>query len=211
LVIRDDFGGHVGRTPSFNYWSLSEDVAISGNHAVFDGQLGVDTQMFVAVPKSARLHKDSFTHDQCEPIVGRIHRERYGKAFSEKLVLGRAEGQKDQGFLVALFPCHENEPRPTIERWLGGSGVKVTWKDQTHYVLLDTAVRQVDANGIRAKTSALVAKFQSGRPVSITLPAGGTGSASELQVAAKESQPAEAALTDGRPRVVRGRNLMDPW
>ena len=69
LVIRDDFGGYAGRTPFFQYWSLSEDAALAGQTARFKGQLGVDTDLVVLQPAGAELSKDSFTHNECEPIV----------------------------------------------------------------------------------------------------------------------------------------------
>ncbi len=44
LVIRDDFGGYTGRTPFFQYWSLSEDAALAGGTAAAAGANTVTAQ-----------------------------------------------------------------------------------------------------------------------------------------------------------------------
>ena len=174
LVIRDDFGGFQGHVPSFNYWSLAKAVDLQGTTAHFTGQLGVDTDLFVAVPQRVQLFHDTFTHDQCEPIVGSLHQARYGKPFSETQVLCRVAGVRGTGFLTVVFPYKAGEERPKMEPWLDGLGVKVSWKGQTHYVLLDTQVREIERDGIKAKASALVLKYVNEQKFKYVLPLGGS-------------------------------------
>jgi hypothetical protein len=176
LVIRDDMGGFDGRTPSFNCWWFAEAVELSDTNARFKGQFGVDTDLFVAVPEEVKLFTDIFTHDQCEPIVGARHQAKFGEPFQEKQVLCRVEGEPGKGFLVVLFPYHNSDPGPVIEPWLDGRGVKVAWKGETHFIVLDTAEHDVDADGVRARTSALVVKSAGPMNFSASLPAGGEAS-----------------------------------
>jgi len=175
--IRDDFGGYAGRTPYFQYWSLSEDAALAGQAARFKGQLGVDTDLVVLQPEGAELSKDSFTHNECEPIVGRLHRQKYGKAFEEKQLVCRAKGKKSEGFLAVIFPRKAGESEPVIESWADGAGAKIAWKGETHFVLLDTKEGEVNADGVKAKAGALVCKTAGGKVASLTLLAGGTAEA----------------------------------
>lgn len=173
LVVRDDFGGFSQRTPNFNCWWFADDAELAQRSARYQGQFGVDTDLYVAAPSQVKLFKDAFVHDQCEPIVGARHQARFGKPFSEKQVLCRVEGQKDQGFLVVLFPYKRDEPRPTIENWQGDKGVKVSWKGETHYVLLDTREHEIDADGILARAACAVVKMTDGQNLALALPAGG--------------------------------------
>ncbi len=70
LVVRDDLGGFDQRTPNFNGWWFADDVDLAGHSARYRGQFGVDTDLYVAAPSQVKLYKDTFIHDQCEPIVG---------------------------------------------------------------------------------------------------------------------------------------------
>ncbi|MFN9223290.1 MAG: hypothetical protein ACK6D6_14380 [Planctomyces sp.] len=189
LVIRDDFGGYADRTPFFQYWSLSEDAALAGQIARFKGQLGVDTDLVVLQPMGAELSKDSFTHNQCEPNVSHIHQQKYGKGFEEKQVVCRAKGKKGEGFLAVIFPRKAGEPEPVIESWAGGAGAKIAWKGETHYVLLDTKEREVNADGIKAKAGALVCKTAGGKATSLTLLAGGTAEAAGAKTVTAQPLP----------------------
>jgi hypothetical protein len=189
LVIRDDFGGYAGRTPVFQYWSLSEDAALAGQAARFQGQLGVDTDLMVLQPPGAELSKDSFTHKECEPIVGQLHQQKYGKPFEEKQVVCRAKGKQGEGFLAVIFPRKAGEPEPTIQSWADGAGAKITWKGETHYVLLDTQEREVNADGIQAKASALVCKTAGAKVTSLTLLVGGTAEAGGAKAAVAQPLP----------------------
>ncbi|MFN9236010.1 MAG: hypothetical protein ACK6D4_15355, partial [Planctomyces sp.] len=189
LVIRDDFGGYADRTPFFQYWSLSEDAARAGQIDRFKGQLGVDTDLVVLQPMGAELSKDSFTHNQCEPNVSHIHQQKYGTGFEEKQVVCRAKGKKGEGFLAVIFPRKAGEPEPVIESWAGGAGAKIAWKGETHYVLLDTKEREVNADGIKAKAGALVCKTAGGKATSLTLLAGGTAEAAGAKTVTAQPLP----------------------
>jgi len=169
VVIRDDFDNWDGKTPSFNYWSLSEDVATEANIARFKGQLSVDTDMVVLQPDEFKWHTDTHTHNQCETIVRNLHSKKFGKPFSETLVLARAEGQKGRGFLVVLFPYKPNEPKPTVQAWADGAGAKIIWKDRTDYVVLDTTLHATRAAGIYASASAAVIQAVNGKRVSVSI------------------------------------------
>jgi hypothetical protein len=205
LVVRDDQGGFSERTPYFSYWSLSDDVEWAARSAHFRGQLGVDTDLFVAVPRSMKWFQDSFTHTQCEGIVGARHRERYGKDFAEKQVVARVEGQPGQDFLVAILPRPAGEPPPKIDNWSGENGVRVEWPGEVHYVLLDTEARQVNADGVRAKTSCLVVKVQDRKNLTISLPAGGTASYAGRKLTA--TGPAGLQVVNGQATRVVGQDL----
>jgi hypothetical protein len=208
LVVRDDFGGFAERTPNFSYWSFGESVDLQGAVGRIAGQFGVDQDMTVLVPAKPTLSTDQFVHDQCEPIVSGLHREKTGKTFSEKQVLCRAEGQKGQGFLVVLFPYRQGEPRPTVEPWLGEAGAKVTWQGETHYVLLDTREHDVDAAGVKGRASCVVLKQTDAKNWSLTLPAGGTAKANRRELSAPG--PTGLIVADNKPRRADGRNLLSP-
>jgi hypothetical protein len=205
LVVRDDQGGFDEYVPSFSYWSLSDDVELAGRESHFRGQLGVDTDLYVLAPAQVRLFKDAFTHNQCEPIVGHRHREKSGQAFSEKQVVCRIEGQKGSGFLVVVFPRKADEPRPAVTPWLDSRGLKIVWKGETHFVLLDTREREIRADGIQAKTACLVAKVRDGQNFSLHLPAGGQVSYGGEML--QETGPAELTRAQGRTLRTAGKPL----
>ena len=77
--------------------------------------------------------------------------------------------QKDQGFLVVIFPYQASEERPTIEGWAGGAGAKISWKGETHYVVLDARPHKINAEGLKGEASVLVAKAKGGTK-SLSLP-----------------------------------------
>ena len=116
-----------------------------------------------------KLFPGTFTHDQCENIVGARFQQKYGKRFEEKTVLCRAEGRKGEGFLVVLFPYKTDEEKPKVEPWANGAGAKITWKNETHFVLLDTVDREINADGVQGKASAFVFKTAGGKPQSLCL------------------------------------------
>jgi hypothetical protein len=191
LVVADDTDDFDRHTPSFNYWSLSERVELKERSAHFTGQLGIDTDLIVASPSAPKLFQDAFTHDQCEPIISEIVVRR-GQSFREKQVLARIEGERGRGFLVVVFPRKADEPRPEVTPWLDGKGVKVTWKGQTHHVLLDTRPRAIDEAGIRGQTSCLVLKTQGPGSAVVCLPAG--GDVEVLGKGLRSTRPAEWAV-----------------
>ncbi|MGA2616105.1 MAG: hypothetical protein ABSF26_00765 [Thermoguttaceae bacterium] len=207
LVVRDDLGGFEGRTPNFNGWWFADDVYVAGRSARYTGQFGVDTDLYVAVPSQVKLYKDTFIHNQCEPIVGSRHQAKFGKPFSEKQVLCRVEGQKGQGFLLALFPYKPNEPRPTIENWQGQRGVKIGWKGETHYILLDTRQHEIDADGIKARAACLVVKVTNAQNFTLELPDGGRAAFRGQKV---EGQgPLEIVVADGKAHRSQCTDLMN--
>jgi hypothetical protein len=173
LVIRDDFGGWAERTPHFNYWALADGVEFDGNKASFKGSLGIDTDMHVAWPAQAVLHKDMFTNKECEGIVGARYQARAGKPFSETYALARVEGRRGEGFLVTLVPHKADEPPAKVEPWAGGKGVKVTAQGQTHFILLGTEPQSIDADGVKAEAAAVVVKVIDGTRATLSLPLGG--------------------------------------
>ena len=204
LVVRDhleNFGEHV---PSFNYWSLAEDVELAQHSASFKGQLGIDTDLFVAVPQEVTLARDTFTHDQCEPIVA----GRNKRPFRETQVLARVEGQKGQGFLVVVFPRRPNQAQPNVAPWLAGKGVTISWQGQTHHVLLDVQAHSFADAGIRGETACLVVKSNDGKPHTVCLPAGGRAAGSTWQ--ADSAGPAEWTVVDGTLTERRGKDLRAP-
>ncbi len=208
LVIRDDFGGWAGRTPSFSYWALADDVELAGANATFKGSLGVDTDLFAAAPAQVKLFKDSFTNKECEGIVSAKSQELLKKPFSETYSLCRIEGQKGQGFFVLLFPRKPDEPKPAVEKWAGEKGLKIAWKNETHYVLLDMQPQEIEADGVKAKAAALVVKSLDDKNFSISLPAG--GSASFRGQSMESAEPAEVAAVAGEPTdKSQGRNLFE--
>ena len=206
LVVRDDQEGFAEHTPSFSYWSLGDKVEPSEHGAHFAGQLGVDTELFFASPARVKVSTDAFTHQECEPIVGHLYEQRYGKKFSETQRLGRAEGEPGKGFLAAIFPRRADEPQPVFERWAGDGGIKVSWKGETQYVLLDVVPRAVHANGIDATASCLIAKLTDPRNFVLSLPAG--GSASYAGQAVSGSGPVELCVVDGKATRAVGKDLI---
>jgi hypothetical protein len=206
LIVRDDFGGFRQRTPNFNCWWFADDVDLAAHSARFRGQFGVDTDLYVAVPSQVKLFRDTFVHDQCEPIVGSRHQAKFKQRFSEKQVLCRVEGRQDSGFLVALFPYKSDEPRPAIENWLGDKGMKITWKNETHFVLLDTAEHTVNADGIQAKAACLVVKVADGQNFSLGLPAGGEVTFRGHKL--RGTGPRELAVVAGQSRPSSGTDLI---
>lgn len=200
LVVRDDTGGYHARKPNFSYWSLSDDVTLGDHTAQFKGQLGVDTDLFIAVPNQVKLYKDSFTHDQCEPSVSR-------RGFKgEKQVVARIEGQPEQGFLVTVFPRKADEPAPTFAKWQGELGVKITWQGETHYVLLDTTPHQIKADGITANASCLVVKVIDKKNFTISLPAGGSAQFNGRKLSG--AGPLELTVVNGKVTQKAGKDLL---
>ncbi len=206
LVIRDDTGTYADKTPSFNYWALAESVELADGAAHFKGALGVDTDLHVVSPSKTKLFTDTFVNTQCEPDVSVLHQAKHDKLFSEQYVLSRAEGQKGCGFLVVVFPRRADEPRPAVEPWLGGQGVKVAWKGETHFVLLDTAEQVIDADGIVGKASTVVVKIADKDTYSISLPVG--GEARFRGQTPKGAAPVEVTVAKGKAKRVNGTDLM---
>jgi hypothetical protein len=171
LLVRDDTGKFDQFVPSFNYWSLANEVKLANRRAKFAGQLGVDTDLVVLQPSAVKLFQDVFEHDQCEGAVAVRHKDR---PFREKQVLCRVEGKKGQGFLVVIFPRRADEEPPGIVPWAEGRGAKITWKGETHHVLLDVVERKIDADGIRGSASALVVKGADPAAATVDLLAGET-------------------------------------
>jgi hypothetical protein len=166
----------------------------------------VDTNLYVAVPSQVKLYRDTFVHDQCEPIVSSRHRARFQKPFSEKQMLCRVEGKNDSGFLVALFPYKPDEPRPAIGNWLGDRSVKIIWKNETHYILLDTTEHEVNADGIHAKAACLVVKVTDAQNFSICLPSGGKATFRGQRL--EGAGPRELAVVKGETRKSSGTDLI---
>ncbi|MHB8954848.1 MAG: hypothetical protein ACYC4U_17900 [Pirellulaceae bacterium] len=206
LVVRDDFGGFHERTPHFNCWWFAEDVHFSERGARFQGQFGIDTDLYVAVPSQMKLHKATFVHDQCEPIVGARHAARFGTPFSEKQTACRVEGQPAQGFLVVLFPYAKDDPRPTIENWQGDHGVKIAWKGESHYVLLANDDQEIDADGVTARAACLVVKVTDDRNFALSLPAGGR--ASFCGQVLRGDGPLEIVVADGQAQASSCTDLL---
>lgn len=195
LVIRDDFGGWAGRTPSFNYWALADGVELDGNKAAFKGGLGIDTDFHVVEPAQVVLQRDTFTSKECEGIVGGRYQAKAGKPFSETYALARVEGRKGEGFLVTVVPRRADEPPATVEPWAGGKGVKVSAQGQTHFVLLGGQPQSLDADGIKAEAAALVVKVTDETHATLALPLGGKVSFRGQSLVSEK--PAEASLADG--------------
>jgi hypothetical protein len=65
--------------------------------------------------------------------------------------------------------------------WADGQGAKIAWKGETHFVLLDTAERQIAADGVTGTASALVLKTRDGQAAELVLPAGGQARCRGLQ------------------------------
>jgi len=190
-----------------NNWILRlDDVELAQRSARFRGQFGVDTDLYVAVPSEAKLFRDMFVHNQCEPIVSSRHRARFQEPFSEKQVLCRVEGRPDSGFLVAFFPYKPDEPRPAIGNWLGDKGVKITWKNETHFVLLDTTEHEVNADGIRAKTACLVVKVTDPQNFSLCLPTGGEATFRGQSLGG--AGPRELLVVASKPHTSSGTDLI---
>jgi hypothetical protein len=138
--------------------------------------------------------------------VGARHQAKYKKGFSETYALCRVEGQKGQGFFVTLFPRQADEPKPAVEAWQGDKGLKISWKNETHYVLLDTHAHEINADGIKAKAAALVVKVTDDKNYAITLPSG--GEAKFRGQALKLDGPVEMVVTNGKAVQTTGANLL---
>jgi hypothetical protein len=205
LAIRDDFGGWAERTRHFNYWALADGVEFDGPQARFKGSLGIDTDMHVAWPPQATLHKDSFTTKECESIVGARSQSISGKPFSETYALARMEGRKGEGFLVTLVPRKADEPPAQVEPWAGGKGVKVTAQGQTHYILLGPEPQLIEADGIKAEAAAVVVKVIDATRAVLSLPLGGRLTFRGQTLESKE--PAEANLTGGTLTPVKAGHI----
>ncbi len=121
-------------------------------------------------------------------------------------MLCRVEGRKDAGFLVALFPYKPDEPRPAIENWLGDKGVKITWKNETHFILLDTTEHEVNADGIQAKAACLVVKVTDAQNYSLCLPAGGEATFRGQKLSG--AGPRELAVVAGQVHPSSGIDLI---
>ena len=157
------------------------------------------------MPGKVQIAKESFTHGQCEPIVGHRHRQKFGEAFSETQIAARVRGQKGKGFLAVIFPYKAGEEQPRIEAWQGDAGVKVSWKGETHYVLLDTKAHEINADGVKGKASCLVLKVKGEKDFCAALPAGGT--VSFRGRTARGDGAVGVQVTGGKAQQVTGKRL----
>jgi len=108
----------------------------------------------------AMMLSDQFVPASLFFRANQLHTDFFRNDFSEKQVLCRVEGQKGKGCLVVLFPYKQGEERPRFAPWQGGDGLKISWKGETHYVLLDTHEHQIDSDVLKGKTSAVVVKLK---------------------------------------------------
>ncbi|OPZ87423.1 MAG: hypothetical protein BWY76_00477 [bacterium ADurb.Bin429] len=200
LVTLDDQDGFNEYAPSISYWSLASGVTTDGRTAHFTGQLGVDTDLYVAVPERFVWHTDSFTHNQCEPIV------KHRGFTTETQYVARIEGQSGQGFLMAAFPRLADEEKPVFTPWAGTDGLKITWKGETHYLLLSLTPKAINLDGIKATAACMVVKVTDTKNFTISLPLGGTASFGGKKVSG--TAPIELVVEKGKSKVHPGKNLM---
>ena len=200
LVTLDDQQGFAEHTPSISYWSLSDDVELGQHEAHFKGQLGIDTDLFIAAPAQVNLYKDSFFHTQCEPDVS-------ARGFKGvKQVVARIEGRPGDGFLMAAFPRKAEEPRPEFLPWCEAKGLKISWQGETHYLLLALTPQTINADGIKATASCLVVKFKDNKNFSIALPAGGSASFHGKKLNGPGAM--ELIVENGKTRTQAGKDLI---
>jgi len=122
-------------------------------------------------------------------------------------VLCRVEGQNNEGFLVVLFPYESGGQKPVVEAWSGGAGAKISWKGETHYVILDVREHDVNAGGISARASALVVKQRQGES-SLVLLDGTQARFAGMEI--KREQAPAAVEMRGRERIMKtARDLFE--
>ena len=105
---------------------------------------------------------------------------------------------------MVFFPYKQDEERPKFASWQEG-GIKLSWKGETHYILLDTQEHQINSEIVEAKTSAIVVKLRDDKLASVTLPAGGraassSGLAIPFKIEAPSEQPAGQIVADSDRR-----------
>lgn len=110
------------------------------------------------------------------------------------------------GFLLVLFPCAADDPRPTIENWQGDQGVKIAWKGETHYVLLANDDHEIEADGVTARAACLVVKVTDDRNFTLSLPAGGR--ASFCGQVLRGDGPLEIVVADGQAQASSCTDLL---
>lgn len=140
--------------------------------------------------------------------MGSRHQAKFNKPFSETYALCRVEGQKGQGFFVTLFPHPAGESKPVVEKWAGENGLKITWKNEVHFVLLDTRAHEISADGIKGNAAALVVKVTDDQNYAITLPAGGEATFRGQKL--KSAVPVQLVVTNGKAMSSAGAKLAKP-
>ncbi|HOF87443.1 MAG TPA: hypothetical protein PLZ36_04970, partial [Armatimonadota bacterium] len=125
---------------------------------------------------------------------------------TETQYVARLEGQPGRGFLMAAFPRLAAEEKPVFTRWAGADGLKITWKGETHYLLLALAPRTVTSDGITATAACLVVKVADRKNFTISLPLGGTASFGGKKVSG--TAPIELVVENGKAKMRPGTNLM---
>ena len=208
LVVRDDLGEFDQRTPSFNAWWFADRrgprrAQCPLSRPVRRGHRSLRRRAVAGETLQGHVHPRPVRADR---RLSR-HQARFGERFSEKQVLCRVEGQKGQGFLVVLFPYKSDEPRPTIENWQGERGIKIVWKGETHYVLLDTRQHEIDADGIKARAACLVVKVTNAQNFTLGLPDGGQAAFRGQKL--EGEGPMEVVVADGKARKSPCTNLMN--
>ena len=177
LVVRDDFGGSDERTPNFNCWWFADDVDLSRPRRAIPWAVrrrhGPLRRRAVAGEDSSRIRL-STTSASRSSAAGTRPGTASLSARSRCSAASRA--RRTKGSWSCCSPTSRTSLGPIIENWQGDKGVKVVWKGETHYVLLDTRDCEIDADAVKARATCLVVKVADERNFTLSLPAGGQAS-----------------------------------
>jgi len=180
LVIADDLAGNRELEPAFNFYCLARDVKeAAARQFHFDGQHGIDLDMFVLAPAAGRVQLGEWGHKQGF-LIGE-------KGLEENQKLVRAYGKPDgKGFLVVLYPRKPDEPQPKVEALADGKLVRMTLPGETHWILLSQAPASVSDGPVKLSGTAAVAKQWKDGRAQVTLLAGGAAECGGLKLESTE-------------------------
>ncbi|MBS3762179.1 MAG: hypothetical protein KGZ25_02630 [Planctomycetes bacterium] len=190
FVVNDDLRGNKKLEPALNLWSLTKSVEYKGNALKGDvtvngplhlpGQWGVDLDIFVARPESARIHLAELGYRGRR--YDREFRPLHGRKFEERQKLVRVLQEPGGSFTVAVYPRKPKGPKPVFSRLKGATGVKVEVGGQTHWVILSPRLVSYKEGPLDFRGTAGVVKKHSDGTVKLDLLAPGRLSYGELEL-----------------------------
>lgn len=151
-VLRDTFDGRPTKPTDLNLWFLANEMTRQGDVFHFDGQIGVDMDVYVNTPApgSFEPHTDRYGH--------RLHPYRLetghdlsqfpdGKRGEHQLLL-RIGQPAGAGYLTVLYPRLKGSDPPATYRRIGDGAVRVETPLSTDYVFMDSTRRRTEVDGI---------------------------------------------------------------
>ncbi len=176
FVVRDGFGGTPTRPTDISYWFLANSMTRQDKVFHFDGQCGVDMDVFVNTPETFEPETGEYGHQQ-QPymrLVGFDPKYFPGGKLWEKQLFLRIKQPAGKGYMTALYPrLKGNDPAATFTR-LSDSAVRIQNPVSSDLVLMAPYPEEFKDNQVQINgTAVAVRTYPNGRIVVVN----GEGSA----------------------------------